>query len=273
MTVIFAVSNQKGGVAKTTSCFSIGACLAELGWHTLVVDLDPQGHLSLAAGFDPDELETSVADLLLAEANELDPSALLLPTAMANLDLLPADLRLATIEQSLSAKQGYEFALLHGLQSLSPPQRDQAIPPKQEYDAILIDCPPSLGILTVLALTAAQWALIPVQCEYFASRGLLRLLDVIEAVRQHTNPALEYLIFATLFDMRNAISRRVLEELQAHLEPHLLQTVIRLDTRLRESPMAGEPVIQYAPRTRASQEYRALTQELVERTQEKEQSK
>lgn len=269
MTVVLAVSNQKGGVAKTTSCLSLGACLAELGWRTLVVDFDPQGHLSLAAGYDPDDLELSVVDLLIAEP-QTDPQALLLPTVMTNLDLLPADLRLATVEQSLTDREGYEFALLHGLQRLSPLQRDDQSLAKETYDAILIDCPPSLGMLTILALTAAEWALIPVQCEYFASRGLLRLLDVIEAVRQHTNPSLDYFIFATLFDMRNAISRRVHEELQAHFAGNLLQTVIRLDTRLRESPMTGEPVIVYAPRTRASQEYRALTQELVQRLQEKE---
>lgn len=270
MTTILAVSNQKGGVAKTTSCFSLGACLAELGWRTLVVDLDPQGHLSLAAGFDPDELEGSVSDLLLSEAASDTAQALLLPTALPNLDLLPADLRLATVEQHLSGKEEYEYTLLRALQRVSPCQRRDESLAKEKYDAILIDCPPSLGILTILALTAAQWALIPVQCEYFASRGLMRLLDVIDAVRQHTNPTLEYLIFVTLLDVRNAISRRVLEELQGHFEGHLLQTAIRLDTRLRESPLAGEPVILYAPRTRASQEYRTLARELVERLQEKE---
>jgi len=269
MTVILAVSNQKGGVAKTTSCLSLGACLAELGWRTLVVDFDPQGHLTLAAGTDPDELEVSVVDLLLSDP-PTDPQALLLPTVMTNLDLLPADLRLATVEQSLIDREGYEVTLLHGLQRLTPLHRDDESLAKESYDAILIDCPPSLGMLTILALTAAQWALIPVQCEYFASRGLLRLLDVIEAVQHHTNPSLDYFIFATLFDVRNAISRRVHEELQAHFAGHLLQTVIRLDTRLRESPMTGEPVIVYAPRTRASQEYRALARELVERLQEKE---
>lgn len=271
MTVILAVSNQKGGVAKTTSCFSLGACLAERGWRTLVVDFDPQGHLSLAAGYDPDELESSVVDLLLADSPSPDPQTMILPTAMPNLDVLPADLRLATVEQSLIGKEGYEYALAQGLRNLIPPQRGEDQATKPTYEAVLIDCPPSLGMLTILALTAARWALIPVQCEYFASRGLLRLLDVIEAVRQHTNPSLDYFIFATLFDVRNAISRRVLEELQEHFAGHLLQTVIRLDTRLRESAMAGEAVIQYAPRTRASQEYRALAQELVERLQEKEQ--
>lgn len=270
MTAILAVSNQKGGVAKTTSCFSLGACLAELNWRTLVIDFDPQGHLSLAAGYDPDELEHSVVDLLLADSPNADPSTRILSTAMPNLDLLPADLRLATVEHSLAEREGYEYALAHGIASLFPPRRSEQSSAKSKYDAILIDCPPSLGKLTILALTAAQWALIPVQCEYFASRGLLRLLDVIKAVREHTNPSLDYLIFATLFDVRNTISRRVLEELQEHFAGHLLQTVIRLDTRLRESPMAGEPVIQYAPRTRASQEYRALAKELVERLPQKE---
>lgn len=141
MTIIVAVSNQKGGVAKTTSCFSLGACLAELGWHTLVVDFDPQGHLSLAAGYDPDELESSVVDLLLADRSQFNPQGLILHTAMANLDLMPADLRLATLEQTLTEREGYEFALWRGFQSLAPPQRGEEGPAQSHYDAILIFSP------------------------------------------------------------------------------------------------------------------------------------
>ncbi len=273
MTITFAISNQKGGVAKTTSCFSIAACLAEKGYRTLVVDLDPQAHLTMAAGYDPDNLEKTVVDLLLATGWQADWTGVRLETALENLHLLPGDLRLAHIERQFAEQEGYEYLLRQILEPLSSTlAQDGSIQQNSlgAYDYILLDCPPSMGTLTILALTAADWALVPVQAEYFASRGLLRLLDVIEAVQKHTNPALDYAIFVTMFDGRNRISQRVLEELLQHFKDKILPTPIRMDTRLRESPIAGEPVILYAPRTRASQEYRALTSELLGQIQSKE---
>ncbi len=273
MTITFAISNQKGGVAKTTSCFSIAACLAEKGYRTLVVDLDPQAHLTMAAGYDPDNLEKTVVDLLLASGGQADWTGVRLETALENLHLLPGDLRLAHIERQFAEQEGYEYLLRQILEPLSSTlAQDGSIQQNSlgAYDYILLDCPPSMGTLTILALTAADWALVPVQAEYFASRGLLRLLDVIEAVQKHTNPALDYAIFVTMFDGRNRISQRVLEELLQHFKDKILPTPIRMDTRLRESPIAGEPVILYAPRTRASQEYRALTSELLGQIQSKE---
>lgn len=273
MTITFAISNQKGGVAKTTSCFSIAACLAEKGYRTLVVDLDPQAHLTMAAGYDPDNLEKTVVDLLLDSGGQVDWTSVRLKTALENLNLLPGDLRLAHIERQFAEQEGYEYLLRQILEPLSSTlAQDGSIQQNSlgAYDYILLDCPPSMGTLTILALTAADWALVPVQAEYFASRGLLRLLDVIEAVQKHTNPALDYAIFVTMFDGRNRISQRVLEELHQHFKDKILPTPIRMDTRLRESPIAGEPVILYAPRTRASQEYRALTSELLGQIQSKE---
>lgn len=273
MTITFAISNQKGGVAKTTSCFSIAACLAEKGYRTLVVDLDPQAHLTMAAGYDPDNLEKTVVDLLLDSGGQVDWTSVRLKTALENLHLLPGDLRLAHIERQFAEQEGYEYLLRQILEPLSSTlAQDGSIQQNSlgVYDYILLDCPPSMGTLTILALTAADWALVPVQAEYFASRGLLRLLDVIEAVQKHTNPALDYAIFITMFDGRNRISQRVLEELLQHFKDKILPTPIRMDTRLRESPIAGEPVILYAPRTRASQEYRALTSELLGQIQSKE---
>lgn len=273
MTITFAISNQKGGVAKTTSCFSIAACLAEKGYRTLVVDLDPQAHLTMAAGYDPDNLEKTVVDLLLDSGGQVDWTSVRLKTALENLHLLPGDLRLAHIERQFAEQEGYEYLLRQILEPLSSTlAQDGSIQQNSlgAYDYILLDCPPSMGTLTILALTAADWALVPVQAEYFASRGLLRLLDVIEAVQKHTNPALDYAIFVTMFDGRNRISQRVLEELLQHFKDKILPTPIRMDTRLRESPIAGEPVILYAPRTRASQEYRALTSELLGQIQSKE---
>ncbi|MGB9639820.1 MAG: ParA family protein, partial [Anaerolineales bacterium] len=194
-------------------------------------------------------------------------------SALENLYLLPGDLRLAHIERQFAEREGYEYLLRQILEPLTNAfVADDSLPGNSigVFDYILLDCPPSMGTLTILALTAADWALVPVQAEYFASRGLLRLLDVIEAVRKHTNPTLDYAIFVTMFDGRNRISQRVLEELRQHFEGKILPTPIRMDTRLRESPIAGEPVILYAPHTRASQEYRALTSELLGQIQSKE---
>jgi chromosome partitioning protein len=248
MAYTIAISNQKGGVAKTTSCLSLGASLAGLGRRTLVVDLDPQAHLTLAAGLKAEDLPYTMADIL-----DCSGPAQGYPTRAPGLEILPADLRLARLERELYGRPEYERCLAEALQ------------PWQAYDFILLDCPPSMGALTVMALSAAQRALIPVQCDYFSSQGVIQLLEVIEAVKGHTNPSLDYFIFVTLFDRRNLVSRTVLEQLRIHFTESLLETIIGLDTRLRECAIAGEPVTIYAPRTRASLQYHDLAVELVDR--------
>ena len=256
MDQIIAISNQKGGVAKTTTCLSLGACLAELGHRTLVVDLDSQANLTLAAGVDSDDLEWTLADLLYS-FDEAPPAReeTIQPTLMEGLDILPADLRLASIERFMYEQDSYETILA---QTLAPWQA--------EYDYILLDCPPSLGALTIMALTAAQMVLVPVQCEYYAARGLSRLLDIVAAVQERTNPHLTCHLVATLYDKRNRICRSVLEQLRDNFPDIMLDTVIGVDTRLRESPAVGEPIILYAPRTRASQQYRQLAREFQAKT-------
>lgn len=250
-TAIIALSNNKGGVAKTTTCLSLGACLAELEQTTLVVDLDPQADLTLSAGLDAETLPSSLVDLLNPSAEPVSFESVVQPTSIPNLDILPADPRLAGVERHLYEQADYETALLRLLK-----------PHYDHYNYILLDCPPSLGGLTLMALTTARWVIIPVQCEYLAARRLSRLVNVIEVIRTRTNPDLGYFLLPTLFDRRNRISRGVLEQLQAHFEANLLETVIGVDTRLRESPATGEPIIAYAPRTRASKQYRALAQEI-----------
>ncbi len=251
MAYIVAISNQKGGVAKTTTCLSLGACLAELGRRVLVVDLDSQSNLTLAAGLDPDELTWTGADLLdTSRASPESRERVIQPTSMEGLDILPADVRLASVERLLYEQENYEMIL------------SQALDPWQaEYDYIFLDCLPSLGALTLMALTTAQTVLIPVQCEYYAARGLKRLLDIVTAVRERTNPDLAYYMVATLYDQRNGICRSILDQFQTNFSDRLLDTVIGVDTRLRECPVAGEPIILYAPRTRASQQYRQLARE------------
>jgi chromosome partitioning protein len=253
VTCTIAISNQKGGVAKTTSCISLGACLAEAGKRTLIVDFDPQVNLTLTTGFEPENLEFTLADLLIEPEGTLEPANVILHTTLLNLDLMPADQRLVDLEINTRSNPGYECALLNVL----APIRDQ-------YDYILIDCPPSMGSLTIMALTAANLALIPVQCDYFATRGLLSLLDIVKAVQAHTNPKLSYALFVTMYDARPLISRRMLEQLRINFPDEMLETIIGIDTRLRESVLANEPVITYASNTRASIQYRSLAGELIQ---------
>jgi len=254
MSWTIAISNQKGGVGKTTTCISLGACLAELGNSTLIVDLDSQSNLSLAAGINPDELELAVSDILDEEsdASPTDIAKIIKPTVIDNLDILPSDLRLAMTEQMLYNLPQYETRLKKALD-----------PAQSKYAFILLDCPPALGTLTLSALTASNYVLVPVQCEYYSARGLMRLQDVVKAVQQHTNPDLDYLLAVTMYDKRNRISRQVLSQLQENLGDKFLSTIIGIDTKLRESAVVGEPIITYAPQSRASQFYRQLAVELI----------
>ncbi len=253
MTTIIAISNNKGGVAKTTTCLSLGACLAELGYATLVIDLDPQADLTLAAGFDAEALAWSIADLL----SPMDPDTVperdvvICPTAVERLAILPADPRLANVGRQLYDWDGYEWRLLRLLR-----------PWLEAYAYILLDCPPSLGSLTLMALTTARYVIIPVQCEYYAARRLGRLLDVVGIVRSRTNADLVPHLLATMYDQRTRIGRGVLEQLKLNFEGQLFDTVIGVDTRLRECPAVGEPIILYAPQTRARQHYRELAREV-----------
>ncbi|MCP4537014.1 MAG: ParA family protein [Chloroflexi bacterium] len=254
MSHIVAISNNKGGVAKTTTCISLGACLAELGHRTLIVDMDPQADLTLAAGLDADELEWSLADLLEPDRNptSADVKRAIQPTQVEALDILPTDPRMAGVERLLYEHNGYETILARML-----------APWHDEYEYILLDCAPSLGGITLTALTAARWVLIPVQCEYFAARRMRRLLEAVTIVRKRTNPHLTCYLVATMYDKRNRICQGVLQQLRWHFPTQLLDTVIGVDTRLRESPATGEPITLYAPRTRASQQYRQLAREFL----------
>lgn len=258
MAQTIAISNQKGGVAKTTTCFSLGACFAEAGHPTLIVDLDPQANLSLAAGIQPDAQDgRNLADLLIevqAGKPDTEASGSIFRTSMECLDILPTDPSLSILERDLYRQPGYETYLTKILE-----------PWQSKYEYILIDCLPSLGSLTIMALTAAQKVLVPVQCDYLAAWGVMNLIETIDAVREHTNPSLEYILLVTQFDSRNNITKEVFARLQEKFQERLLKNVIGVDTRLRESVVNGEPVIRYAPRSRASTQYRALAKEWMAR--------
>lgn len=255
MARIIAISNQKGGVAKTTTCLSLGASMAENGRHVLVVDLDSQANLTMAAGFDPDQLEETVVDLLLnaVEQQPCDFNSLLCSTVVQGLHLLPADVRLAGLERRLYDVTGYEYLLKEAFG-----QHGQA------YDVILLDCPPSLSALTLMALTASDEVLIPAQCEYYAAKGLERLLEIVEAVREKTNPDLEARVLPTMYDQRNRICRMVLGQLRQAFPDMVLDHLIGVDTKLREAPALGEPITIYAPQSRAAEQYRSLAGELLD---------
>ncbi|NMB59681.1 MAG: ParA family protein [Chloroflexi bacterium] len=253
MAHVVALSNQKGGVAKTTTTISLGASLAGMGRRVLLVDLDPQSNLSLSLGHQDDAPGETISDALETALNprKVDWDELIRHTSQKNLDIVPSDARLWTVERLITEKQGYEYELKTLL------ARWQKI-----YDYILVDCSPSLGPLTVMALTAADRVIIPIQTEFLAVVGLVRLIETIDAVKEHTNSNLEFNLLAVMYDQRNGICRDVLTKLQENFSARLFSTVIGVDTRLKECVALGQPITQYDPRTRATQQYGMLADEI-----------
>ena len=254
MTFIIAMSNEKGGVAKTTSTLSLGAALAEMKHRVLLIDLDPQANLSLALGLETGEAEITSANILV-EGAALRTA--IRKTDVVNLDLIPSNSRIESAEQFLPMRSNY-FSILHTALNTSP------IP----YDYVVLDCPPALGAITLNALSAANLLIIPTQAEYFSAYALRNMMGSIRRVRQESNPNLAYRILVTLLDRRNRTHRNIFEQLQATFGQGVFTTVIEVDTKLRESPIAGMPITQYRPSSRGSQQYRVLAQELIEYAKE-----
>jgi chromosome partitioning protein len=250
MTTTIAISSQKGGVAKTTTCLSLGACLAEMGKTVLLIDLDPQASLTLSLGLKPENLRRSVEDALLGSASLTSVSR---ETAVFGLDVTPAGGGLVVLDKILYGRTGYEFYLRNALSAMD----------SLAYDYVLIDCPPFFSTLTLNALTAAGLLIIPTQCEFYASHSLRRVIELLKLVREKTNPQLTYRILVTMYDRRNKIGKIILEQLQQGLKGALFNTLIEIDTRLRESPVFSKPVTMYAPKTRGAEQYRALARELL----------
>jgi len=250
MALTIAISSQKGGVAKTTTSLSLGACLAEQGHSVLLVDLDPQANLTQSLGVDPDSLRRMIGDVLLDQASLLAVSR---ESAVFNLDLAPANRGLLVLDKVLYGRPGYEFRLKTHLQTLQAGC----------YEVVILDCPPALGTLTLNALTAADVLIIPVPCEYYAARSLRSYLDVVRLVNRHSNPGLTCRLLVTLFDRRNRVSHLIREQLRQAYGAALFETLIPVDVKLRESPIFGKPITQYAPNARGAQHYRALAVELM----------
>ena len=250
---IIALCNQKGGVGKTTTTINLGAALADYGRRVLIVDFDPQGAASVGLGISPHELDRTVYNLLMERGAEL--SEIVRPTGIEGLDLLPSNIDLSAAEVQLVGEVARESILSRVLR-----------PAEQDYDVILIDCQPSLGLLTVNALTAAHGVLIPLECEFFALRGVALLVETVEKVRDRLNPRLQVDgILATMHDPRTLHSREVLARVNEAFGEQLLHTVIGRTVKFPDSSVAAEPITTYAPSHPGAVAYRQLARELVAR--------
>jgi len=250
--LVVAVVNQKGGVGKTTTALNLATCIAQTGRATLLVDADPQANATSGLGVDPRGLPATVYDLLVGRR---PLSGVVRGTGISGLSLLPSSPDLAGVEAELPTLPDWQRMLRRALE-----------PAKGAYRWVLIDTPPSLGVMTVMALVAADYVLIPLQCEYYAMEGLSQLLPTVERVRDGLNPGLKVAgIVLTLFDTRTRLSREVAEEVKAHFPDLVFKTVIPRSVRVAESPSHGLPVVLYDPGSRAAEAYRALSAELMGR--------
>ncbi|MDQ3166614.1 MAG: ParA family protein [Actinomycetota bacterium] len=248
---IIAMCNQKGGVGKTTTTINLGAALAELGRRVLLVDFDPQGSLSVGLGYNPGDLDVSIYNLLMHSDVTLDD--VVCKTNVAGMDLLPSNIDLSAAEVQLVQEVAREQALLRVLE-----------PVRSEYDVVLIDCQPSLGLLTINALTASDGVIVPLECEYFALRGVALLKDTIDKVSERLNPRLVIVgLLGTMFDGRTLHAREVLQTLVDGWGDDVFHTVIRRTVKFSDSTVAGEPITSYATASPGAEAYRQLAREVL----------
>jgi chromosome partitioning protein len=256
---ILAISNQKGGVGKTTTAINLGASLASAERRTLLVDIDPQGNAGSGLGISTRELAHTIYDVLLGSAR---PEDVVQRTELKYLDILPANRNLAGAEVELVDVERREFRLRDSLQAL-----------KEQYDFVLVDTPPALSLLTINALVASDAVLIPLQCEYFALEGISELINTIDLVRANLNPDLQVDgVLLTMFDGRISISHQVAEEARKHFAEKVFETVIPRNVRLSECPSFGKPIVLYDLRSKGCESYLSLAQELQKRRESKYQS-
>lgn len=253
---IIAVVNQKGGVGKTTTAVNLSACLAEAGKRVLLVDIDPQGNASSGLGIDRKSVPHSVYDLLL---EDMSPQQVMVKTSVKNLFVVPATIDLAGAEIELVPRISRENRLKKALHLA-----------KEEFDMILIDCPPSLGLLTINALTAADSILIPIQCEYYALEGLTQLMDTYRLVREALNPELEIEgVLLTMFDGRTNLSIAVVDDVKKFFKGKVYRSIITRNVRLSEAPSHGIPITRYDPKSKGAEAYQELAREVIEHVEER----
>ena len=254
MALIISIANQKGGVGKTTTAINLGGALAELGHSVLCVDMDPQANLTVGLGLSPAAIQLSMANVLLDPSLSLED--IVESTGTESLDVAPSDIDLSATENQLFSSIGREHALREVLHGWA----------EKRYDYILIDCPPTLGLLTINALVASDGVIIPVQTQYYSLKGFTALNTVITQIRaKGLNPRLRILgLLPTFFDKRTNLARDMLEELGALGDHHIFDTIVKQTVRLGEAPLAGKPVTSYATTSDAAAAYRGLAQEVID---------
>ena len=254
---IIAIANQKGGVGKTTTSINLSACLAEAGKKVLVVDIDPQGNATSGLGVEKNELENTIYELFVGECELSD---CLIENVLDNLSVLPSNVNLSGAEIDLIGIEKREFLL-----------KKYITPIRDNYDFIIIDCPPSLNILTVNAMTTADTVLVPIQCEYYALEGLSQLIHTIDLIKERLNPKLEIegVVF-TMYDARTNLSLQVVENVKENLDKNIYKTIIPRNVRLAEAPSYGMPINMYDSRSAGAEAYRYLAEEVIEKGDENE---
>ncbi len=249
---IIAVANQKGGVGKTTTAINLSSCLAEKGKKVLAVDMDPQGNMTSGLGVDKNSVENTIYDLIIGESGIEE---VLRKNIMKNLDIIPANIDLSAAEIELIDVEDKEYIVRNVIKDI-----------KDNYDYIIIDCPPSLSMLTINAMTTATSVLVPIQCEYYALEGLSQLIHTVDLVRDRLNPELEIegVVF-TMYDARTNLSLQVVENVKDNLHQNIYKTIIPRNIRLAEAPSYGIPINEYDPKSAGSESYMRLAEEVINR--------
>lgn len=255
MNRVIAIANQKGGVGKTTTAINLSSCLASLGKKVLALDLDPQGNMTSGLGVDKDEIECSVYDLIIGS---IGIEECVCRDVLDNLDVLPSNIDLSAAEIELIDEENKEYIIKNELEKI-----------KDQYDFIIIDCPPALSMLTLNAMTSADSVLVPIQCEYYALEGLSQLIHTIELVQERMNSSLsiEGVVF-TMYDARTNLSLQVVENVKDNLNQNIYKTIIPRNIRLAEAPSYGMPINVYDPKSAGAESYMQLANEVIHRGEE-----